>query len=213
MHFSNWLVFCGVSLLVCYTPGPAVLLAISNSVAVGARRTVISSLGNSLGLFIISGVAMAGMGAVLAVSVVAFTTLKVVGALYLVYLGVRQWRSKVNAFSGTAAALPAGNASIAWRLFGQGLGVALTNPKSILFFSALFPQFLVQGEPLLGQYLLLTTTFTACALLSHFSYVLLARLLKGQLARPERARLFNRLSGGVFIVLGLSLLRLRNKVA
>lgn len=214
MQVANWLVFCGVSLVVCFTPGPAVLLAVSNSVAVGMRRTVVSSLGNALGIFIISGVAMAGMGAVLAVSATAFMVLKVVGALYLVYLGVRQWRSSDNAFA-SAAVPPTGppRTRVEWRLFAQGLGVALTNPKSILFFSALFPQFVAPGAPIFGQYLLLTATFTACALLSHAFYVVLVRLLKGRLASPARARLFNRVSGGMFIVLGLSLLRLRNKAA
>lgn len=213
MHLSNWLVFCGVSLLVCFTPGPAVLLAVSNSVSVGLRRTVMSSLGNALGIFIISGVAMAGMGAVLAVSATAFMVMKVVGALYLIYLGIRQWRSKVNAFA--AVTEPSGKAlsRTEWRLFAQGLGVALTNPKSILFFSALFPQFVTPGVSIFGQYLLLTGTFTACALISHAFYVVLVRLLKGKLASPERARVFNRVSGGAFVLLGLSLLRLRNKAA
>lgn len=214
MQISNWLVFCGVSLVVCFTPGPAVLLAVSNSVAVGMRRTVISSLGNALGVFIVSGVAMAGMGAVLAVSATAFMVLKVVGALYLVYLGVRQWRSRDNAFASTATASPGqARTRVEWRLFAQGLGVALTNPKSILFFSALFPQFVTPGASIFSQYLLLTSTFTACALLSHAFYVVLVRQLKGRLASSASARLFNRVSGGLFIVLGLSLLRLRNKAA
>lgn len=213
MQLSNWLVFCSVSLVVCFTPGPAVLLAVSNSVTVGLRRTVVSSLGNALGVFIVSGVAMAGMGAVLAVSATAFLLLKIVGALYLVYLGVRQWRSRENAFASAAPPAAAAVTRTEWRLFAQGLGVALTNPKSILFFSALFPQFVTPDAPIFGQYLLLTCTFTACALLSHAFYVVLVRLLKGRLASPARARLFNRVSGGMFIVLGLSLLRLRNKAA
>jgi homoserine/homoserine lactone efflux protein len=215
MHFSNWLVFCGVSLLVCFTPGPAVLLAVSNSVAVGFRRTVVSSLGNALGIFIISGVAMAGMGAVLAVSATAFLAMKVIGALYLIYLGIRQWRSKTNAFAAAGEAAVAGKARsrLEWRLFAQGLGVALTNPKSILFFSALFPQFVTPGEPIFGQYLFLTATFTTIALISHAFYVVLVRAVKGRLASPAHARTFNRVSGGLFVLLGLSLLRLRNKVA
>jgi len=215
MLLANWLVFCSVSLVVCFTPGPAVLLAVSNSVTVGMRRTVVSSLGNALGIFIISGVAMAGMGAVLAVSATAFMVLKIVGALYLIYLGVRQWRSKENVFASATAATSAGQtrSSVEWRLFAQGLGVALTNPKSILFFSALFPQFVTPGAPIFSQYLLLTSTFTGCALLSHAFYAVLVRVLKGRLASPARARLFNRVSGGMFILLGLSLLRLRNKAA
>ena len=212
MHFSNWLIFCGVALVVTFTPGPGVLLAVSNSVTLGLRLTAICSLGVALGLFIVSGIAMAGMGVVLAASAAAFTTLKLVGAIYLIYLGIKQWRNSVHALSDVRAS-PAtlGRAHAAWRLFSQGLTVALTNPKAILFFSALFPQFMTREEPALGQFVLLTTTFVACALLSHAFYILLARVLKYHFASPRRLFLFNRASGVMFVVLGLSLLGLRNK--
>ena len=64
MHLSNWLIFCGVTLLVAFTPGPAVLLAVSNSISVGPRRAMISSMGNAVGLFMVSAAAMAGLGVV-----------------------------------------------------------------------------------------------------------------------------------------------------
>jgi homoserine/homoserine lactone efflux protein len=211
MHLSNWLIFCGLALLVTFTPGPGVLLAISNSVAVGPRRAMISSSGNAAGLFIVSGVAMAGMGVVLATSATAFLALKLAGALYLIYLGIKQWRSKASilpeAGSESTPSLPSR------RLFMQGLTVALTNPKAILFFSALFPQFLTQDAPLLEQFIVLTGTFATCAMLAHAFYVLLAGVLKNQLANPKRMRLFNQGSGALFVLLGLSLLRLRNKTA
>lgn len=217
MHLSNWLVFCGVAFLVCFSPGPGVLLAISNAMSHGKQHWLASSLGNATGLFIISGVAMAGMGAVLAVSALAFTVLKVAGALYLVYLGIKQWRSQTVSFTAAAQATPEQDARVATpmarRLYGQGMGVALTNPKAILFFSALFPQFITADAPVLKQVVLLTLTFVVMSLLSHLFYVLVARLFKGQLADPTKQRVFNRLSGGLFVLLGLSLLRLKNKVA
>ncbi len=213
MHFSNWLVFCGVAFLVCFSPGPGVLLAISNAMAHGKRDWVASSLGNATGLFIISGVAMAGMGAILAVSALAFTVLKVAGALYLVYLGIRQWRSQAVSFAVAESATQATSAPASRKLYGQGMGVALTNPKAILFFSALFPQFITADAPVLEQVAVLTCTFVAMSLLSHLFYVLVARMFKGQLANPLKQRLFNRVSGGLFVLLGLSLLRLKNKVA
>lgn len=213
MHISNWLLFCGVALLVTFTPGPGVLLAIANSVAVGPRRAMISSIGNAVGLFIISGVAMAGMGVVLATSAAAFMALKLLGALYLVYLGIKQWRSQGGALAAPAEAAATADPHTRGRLFGKGLTVALTNPKAILFFSALFPQFLAADAPMLGQFLVLTTTFAACAIFAHGFYVLLAGALKRQFARPARLRLFNRAAGAIFIVLGLGLLRLRNKAA
>ncbi len=210
MDVSNWLLFCGVALLTTFTPGPAVLLAISNSVARGPSAALVCSLGNALGLFVVSGVAMAGMGVVLATSAFAFTVLKVAGAAYLVYLGIRQWRRHASAFS-LAKAAPASSA--AWRLLAQGVSLALTNPKGILFFSALFPQFLTQDAPLARQFFVLTATFAACALLSHACYALLANRLKTQLESPRRVRLFNRVSGGIFVFLGLGLLRLQSRSA
>jgi threonine/homoserine/homoserine lactone efflux protein len=101
----------------------------------------------------------------------------------------------------------------AGRLFLQGLGVAVTNPKAILFFTALFPQFLTPGESLALQTVLLTATFTALALVSHAFYVGLFRSLRRFLTEPRHLRLFNRISGGLFVLLGLSLLRLRHRVA
>ena len=208
MHSSNWFLFLGVALIATFSPGPAVLLAISNSVAKGPRRALICSLGNALGLFVVSGVAMAGMGIVLATSASAFLLLKLAGAAYLIYLGIKQWRKHDSAFQTVSAPSPV---TANWRLFAQGVTLALTNPKAIVFFSALFPQFLVHDAPLLEQFVTLTTTFSACALLSHSFYVFLAHSLRRQFADPARARLFNRVSGGLFVVLGLGLLRLQNK--
>jgi homoserine/homoserine lactone efflux protein len=211
MPLSTWLLFCGVALLATFAPGPGVLLAISSSVAVGARKTMFSSLGNAAGLFIVSGAATAGMGALLAVSASAFLAVKVVGAAYLVYLGIKQWRSaplRLDAHAGSAQP-----PHTAGKLFLQGLGVAVTNPKAILFFTALFPQFLTPGESLVLQTVLLTATFTALALVSHAFYVGLFRSLRRFLTEARHLRLFNRISGGLFVLLGLSLLRLRNRTA
>ena len=205
MTLANWLLFCGVALLTTFTPGPAVLLAISNSVSNGPRSALVCSLGNALGLFIVSGIAMAGMGVVLATSAVAFTVLKVMGALYLIYLGYKQWTSRASMF-------PSANQTLAgssWQLFGTGIVLALTNPKAILFFSALLPQFLTPNLPLFEQFVVLTTSFSACAVLSHAFYALLAHTLRRQFDNPTRVRLFNRVSGGIFCFLGLGLLRLQ----
>ena len=211
MPFSTWLLFCGVALLACFSPGPGVLLAISNSMAVGARHTVISSLGNAAGLFIVSGAATAGMGALLAVSASAFLVVKLVGAGYLVYLGIRQWRSAPLSLDAQVAS--AHQPHTPGRLFLQGMGVAVTNPKAILFFTALFPQFLTPGSSLVMQTVLLTATFTVLALVSHAFYVGLFRTLRRFLTEARHMRLFNRISGGLFVLLGLSLLKLRNRAA
>jgi threonine/homoserine/homoserine lactone efflux protein len=205
MTLTHWLLFCGVSLLTTFTPGPAVLLAISNSVSNGPRSAMVCSLGNALGLFVVSGVALAGMGLVLATSAIAFTALKVMGALYLVYLGWKQWHSRVNVFSDADQAPP----GAPWQLFGKGIVLALTNPKAILFFSALFPQFLTPDLPLLEQFVVLTTSFATCAVMSHAFYALLAHSLRTRFDDPACVRIFNRAAGSLFCFLGFGLLRLQ----
>jgi len=211
MTFTHWLLFCGVSLLMCFTPGPAVLLAVSNSVDVGPRRTVFSSLGSVIGIFAVSGLAMIGMGTILSMSADAFLVMKVVGAMYLIWLGIKRWRSKDPLIGNDAGMAPVERRERKnWQLLAQGLGVSLTNPKAILFFSALFPQFIVPGEPLWMQYLLLTTTFAVWALVSHAFYVALIVLVKGHVV--AHAKLFNRIVGATFIALGLGLLQTRHKL-
>ena len=206
---SAWLLFLTISLVTAFSPGPGILLAVSNAVAWGPRKTLCSSAGNVLGVFTVSGAAMAGLGTLLHSSAWLFALLKTLGALYLVYLGYRQWTSKTSMFDKplpTEAQPGKSNAG----LFRQGLLVALTNPKSILFFTALFPQFIQPQAPVLPQFLALTSAFTACVLSSHFAYVLLARHTHRWLGTAPRARLFNRVCGGAFGLLGLGLLRMKN---
>ena len=211
MNFANWLLFSGVAVLAAFSPGPAVLLAISNSLSVGPRRAMISSIGNAAGLVIVAAVVTAGMGLVIAASAFAFGALKLIGAAYLIFLGVKQWRSP-----SLLVAEPANTnkplRTEASRLFARGLMVALTNPKAILFFSALFPQFIDDRVSTLEQFSVLTATYVGICVLSHGFYVILAQVLKGHFSTATRARSFNRASGAAFVLLGLGLLRLRSKM-
>lgn len=215
MHLSAWFLFVGVSLFMAFTPGPAVLLAISNSLALGPRRAMLGSLGNAAGIFMVSGATMAGLGVLLMGSATAFMALKLAGAGYLVYLGIKQWRRASSPFVAAAATQASRDAAAhpRARLLGQGLMVALTNPKSVLFFSALFPQFIRPDTPVIEQFMVLTTTFAACTVFSHAVYVLLARSLRRHFENPTHARLINRVGGGLFVLLGLGLLQLRAKAA
>jgi threonine/homoserine/homoserine lactone efflux protein len=207
MFFSTWIIYAAVAMAAIICPGPAVFLAISNSVTFGWRRVAFSSLGNVLGLLVVSSLAMAGLGALMKTSATVFTAIKLLGAGYLIYMGLRQWRSRGSLFTqdhGHAG----GDDRSDRQLFVQGLLIALTNPKAILFFTALFPQFLRSDLSLAPQFLILTTTFMGFSFLILMLYGLVANAARGWFAEESRAMWFNRVTGSLFLALGLGMLRL-----
>lgn len=191
MTLTLWFTFVFLALAASFSPGPGVLLAISTTLRLGARRTAYSSAGNAVGVFLVACVAVSGVGLLFQRFPMALATLKLAGAAYLAWLGVKQWRS---AGKGGHAAAPddAGAAEAGSRVgvFRRGLLVACSNPKAILFFAAIFPQFMPAGQVDAGRFLLLSLTFVACTFASHLFYVVLtasvgARFLSG----PGMARL------------------------
>ncbi|EPN21875.1 lysine exporter protein LysE/YggA, partial [Pseudomonas syringae pv. actinidiae ICMP 19070] len=101
---QHWLSFAMIALVVTLTPGPAVVMALSNSMSHGPARAMIGSLGNALGLMVVATAVTAGLGAVLVASASAFLVLKLAGAGYLIFLGIKQWRNARSAFDALEAA-------------------------------------------------------------------------------------------------------------
>lgn len=197
------------------SPGPAVFLAISNGVVAGVKPLVMSSLGNILGLFILSLVSILGLGAIVIASSTLFFIVKIIGAAYLIYLGLKQIRHSKNSFQALSDAPNEHNATLnkqrALASYGyEGFLLAVTNPKPILFFIAIFPQFLNATSPILSQFLVLTFSFMSLSFLSLFSYGYLGKLTKVLFSNERGMQLFHRITGGLFIFMGLGLLKLRN---
>ena len=213
MTLSTWLLFLSVSLAAAFSPGPGVLMAISTASTQGAGRALYSSLGNALGVFIVATTAVAGLGLVLKTSALAFGALKVAGAAYLIYLGIKTWRQASAAPVQADASAPSAAAAVqSSRLstFRSGLLVAVSNPKAILFFTAVFPQFMPPDHVDPMRFLLLTSTFTACTLLSHFFYVACASWMKRKVRHSAaRARFTKRTTGALFIGMGGALLTVK----
>ncbi|SHL32761.1 LysE family translocator [Halomonas caseinilytica] len=207
MEISEWLLFVVVASVAIMSPGPAVLVAMRNSLNGGARRVMVSSLGNIVGLVCVAGLATLGLGAVLHTAEWLFSLIKVLGAAYLVYLGIRQWRAETPLLS--AASVTAQRGWSRWRTFLEGYLVAISNPKAILFFSALFPQFIVPESALVPQFALLIATFMMMSFMTLVGYGLLARRLVSQLRSPRWTRYIQRFMGSLFIGLGISLFRAR----
>jgi len=207
MTISSWMMYLAVVMLSTLTPGPAVLLSVTNAIGQGPRASIFSSLGNISGLLVLSAAAMTGIGAVLQSSTTVFTVLKAVGAGYLIYLGIRKWQSIDTGFGVDVEALAKRTRP---KLYSQGVLIALTNPKALVFFAALFPQFIDTGSPLVPQFISLTGTLMVFSFAALMAYALLANSAKEWLSVPKRARAFNRISGSAFVLLGLGMLRLKN---
>lgn len=203
MTLSLWLAFLAMALAATFSPGPAVLLAVSTTLTLGPRRTAYSSAGNAVGVFLVSCVAVGGMGLLFRAWPQAFTALKLAGAAYLAWLGVKQWRQAGRAGQGALASAPEGASRAA--VFRRGMLVACSNPKAILFFAAVFPQFMPPGRIDIMRFLLLSLTFVGCTLIAHLSYVLLAATAGARVLSGRRMQLMQRATGLLFIALAIAL--------
>jgi threonine/homoserine/homoserine lactone efflux protein len=210
MEWHTWLLYVTVALIAIISPGPAVLLAINNAVIYDFKATALSTLGNALGLFILSAAAMLGLGVVFKTSAVLFTLFKVAGALYLIYLGFKQLRRFNNIFE-RVQLNHVKNKAHYFSIFRKGFLVCVTNPKPIIFFTALFPQFLNTAAPIAPQFFILTFTFMTLSYATLMSYAFFAGTLKGWFNAKNRAAWFNRISGTIFVLLGFGLLGLERK--
>ena len=191
--------FLGASLLLAVTPGPGVVYIIARSLAQGRRAGLASVAGVALGNLGNAIAAMAGLAALFSVSALAFQGVKLAGAAYLVYLGLRLLLAR------PAAPQSAGPvAGSLGRLFADGLLVALFNPKITLFFAAFLPQFISPGAAVMPQGLLLALAFVGVTAVTDAAYALAAGSLGAPLARRAILRRATRwLGGATFITLGV----------
>jgi len=202
MPIETWLVFLLVAVLPAISPGPAVLLAVSNSLRFGADATLWSALGNAVGLIVLGMGVSLGLGALMKASALAFTILKIVGAVYLVWLGVKVWRDRslLETPDGTAPRLRTRRA-----LFGQAVLVSLTNPKAILILTALFPPFLDASRPLVAQAAILPATYAALCYANHLLLAVIAGRLRLFMVSARGMSCVRRVTGGAFIAFGMAL--------
>jgi threonine/homoserine/homoserine lactone efflux protein len=196
------LVFSLVAFIGIATPGPTVLLALTNGSRYGVRASLPGMLGAVLSDFVLIAAVAVGLGALLAASEFWFSVVKWVGVAYLAYLGVRLLRSK-GTFTvpgdSTPAERPSGRA-----VFLRSFLVAATNPKGYLFFSAFLPQFVAPAEPQLPQYVTLALTFAAIDLVVMLAYAA-AGAQAIRVLRAKGVLWLDRLCGGALLALAGSL--------
>lgn len=206
MEFHVWLAFASASILLLLIPGPTVLLVLSYAISQGRRTALATVAGVGLGDFIAMSASLAGLGALVMTSATLFTILKWVGALYLIYLGVRML---MGAGKATGVDLDKAEAASSRTVFLHATAVTALNPKSIAFFIAFVPQFVTAEAALLPQFAILIATFIGLAVINVLAYAFLADELKRRLAGPALIRLLTRMGGGALIAMGVATAMLR----
>ncbi|WP_428650272.1 LysE family translocator [Roseibium sp.] len=182
------------TLIVLAIPGPTIMLVVSYAITQGRKSAFASVMGVGLGDATAAAVSLMGLGAILAASADAFTVLKWIGATYLVWLGIKMWRSRPQVL-GSQQVPDVSNRKIFWHAY---LVTAL-NPKGIVFFMAFLPHFISPQAPVIPQLTLLGMTFVVLGIVNAAAYALVAAAIGQKLRNPSLLRLVNKVGGGFLI--------------
>ena len=199
-----YLAFLFATAVLMMIPGPNVALIIANSVASGTRYGLLTVAGTSAAMLVQLALFGLGMTALLGTMAEWFNWLRWAGAAYLVWIGVQQWRAPAIDLTRTPAQLRP-----AREIVLRGALVSMTNPKTLVFYGAFFPQFVSDKAGIGPQVLLLSVTFLAVAVLFDCGWAVLAGRLRGVLALHGRLR--NRITGGLLVGAGAGLAMARLK--
>ncbi len=203
MDFTLWLAFFAAAWAISLSPGAGAVAAMSAGLNHGFRRGYFTTLGLVLGIVTQLVVVALGVGALIAASATAFTVIKWLGAAYLVYLGIQQWRAPAApvAKSDDAVTLRVRRRDLVLR----GWIVNALNPKGTVFLLAVVPQFLDLTRDLDVQYAVIGATLVFTDLVVMAGYTLLASRVLAALRAPAHVRTLNRLFGGLFVAAGVAL--------
>lgn len=199
MPLETWILFITLAFFISATPGPVMMLATVNGATYGPGGTLLGIAGVSLGNLMLMLISGSGIGALLQTSQTLLPAIQWLGAAYLIYLGWRIWHTPIRPAPGLTD-----NAEMR-RIFSRSFLVAASNPKGLVFFAALFPQFIAADKPLPAQLLILIATFLLIDGLWQLLYAAGGNTLRRWLKNPERAGLIARLSACVLAGSGLLL--------
>ncbi|WP_240993671.1 LysE family translocator [Asaia bogorensis] len=206
MTLQTWWLFVVTVFFISATPGPNMMHALGRSVQVGFRRSTAAMAGCVTALLLALVLSVMGIGAILVAMPRLFDVIRYAGAAYLVYLGIKAWRASDMSESPGAGIGQLQRVSV-WMLYRTGFLVGISNPKLLLFAAAFFPQFIDHHQPVLPQFGILVATYLVSDGLWLTLYGLGGRSLSRFLMRRPVRRAFNRLTGVVFVVFGIVVLR------
>ena len=192
MNWDLFAAFLVITIILFITPGPIVTLVIATGASQGVRAALTTVAGTSLGNAVLLTAIAFGLNWVLQNAVELFELLRWAGAAYLIWLGIQAWRHAGTA--GVAVAGGSGGVN-----FSRGVVVALTNPKTIAFFTAFLPQFVDPSLPAAMQLIVICTVSVLLGALMDSGWAIASGLGRAWFMKPERAKLLNRISGAVLI--------------
>ncbi|MBT3559303.1 MAG: LysE family translocator [Rhodospirillales bacterium] len=200
VDINLWLTFTAASVVLALIPGPVVSMVIAQSLSHGFRTGLRGIVGVVCGNTILFAIGGLGMAWVLALLADWFDVVRWAGAAYLVYLGARQWFAKPDSIDDQLSHVPSRKA-----VFWQGFLVAITNPKTIVFYAAFFPQFMDPALPSGGQLVVLSVTFLLVVNGIDLMYAALAGRLRPLLTGEKRGRIRNRITGVLLMGTGIAM--------
>ena len=201
MSIEIYLAFCLATAVLILLPGPIVTLVVAQSLRHGTATGLTTVAGSSLGNALLVMAGAVGLSTAMVLLADLFDLIRWLGAAYLIWLGLREWRARGVALDETSVGSRRAKTTVFW----QGIVVAVTNPKTILFYAAFFPQFIDPAAPLVPQLALMSVSFVVIAATFDAGYALLAGRLRGFLQGARRARIRSRITGTLLIGTGIGL--------
>ena len=210
MNIEQYLVFVAITGVFLLSPGPSVLLSINNGAKYGVKLSAIGVMGNVVAFQVLIILSALGLGAILTASGEFFNALKVLGAIYLIYLGIKIWFAPVSNLLNRRTT--AEETETPFILFKQAFFVTSSNPKALVYVSALLPQFINTEQALLPQVATLALTSAVVQFIIFMSYAALASRAREFLKNSKNRKIFNRFSGVTFVGFGVALGLSENKI-
>lgn len=210
MSWQVWLAFFGASVAISVSPGAGAVQSMATGLTHGVRRGYWSILGLQLGLMLQLALVAVGVGAAVSSSILAFNVIKWIGVAYLAYLAIRQWRTVAFDLREKVGTSADGSRRA---LVVRGFLVNATNPKGLVFFLAVLPQFVLPTTPLLPQYLAIGVTMVIVDLMVMGLYTGLAARLLQWLHTPRQQTVLNRVFSGLFATAAVVLSLVRRGAA
>ncbi len=207
LNFSTWWLFATIALVNMVSPGGAILVVITTSLACGFSRTLFTTLGHASAIVLASATVVFGLQFIIDSFSYVLIGFKFLAALYFIYLGIYQWKSKVNIFATltTSATLKTRNIS----LYANGFLVGILNPHTLIFFTAFTPKVLDTSKSLTTQFIVIAVTYIFISISVLSAYAGAAVSVKRWFSLPKRVLWFKRISGAIFVILGVGVLRMR----